>query len=194
MRLLYLTLLLFVACQTPKSPTLPMVTAIQNGQITLADGSTRPIPHYGDPAYTIIYLVRHCEKVKDGTRDPELTPEGRARAERLGKVMDNARIDRICTTNFRRTVATGAVVQYWAGGPSTETFPIEAQSDWLRETIPTAGGQSLFYVGHTNTIPQLLNQLAGKNQFQDLPDEEYGRLYIAITKGLGQTEVLELQY
>ncbi len=194
MRLLYLTLLLFIACQTSKNPALPIVTAIQNGQLTLADGSTRAVPHYGDPAYTIIYLVRHCEKGKDGTRDPELSPEGRARAERLGKVMDKARIDRICTTSFKRTIATGAAVQYWAGGPPTETFPMEAQPDWLSETLPTAGGQSLFYVGHTNTIPQLLNQLVGKDQFHDLPEEDFGRLYIAITKGVGQTEVLELQY
>lgn len=193
MRFLYFSLLFFLACKTPKAPTLPMVTAIQNGQIQLADGSSRLIPHYGDPAYTIYYVVRHCEKMPDSP-DPELSPEGLARAERLGKVLDSTRIDRICTPNTKRTIATGAVVQYWTGGPPTETFPVEAQSDWLTETLTTSAGKSLFYVGHTNTIPQLLNQLLAKDQYEQLPEQAFGRLYIAITKGPGQTEVLELQY
>ncbi|MEO6040229.1 MAG: phosphoglycerate mutase family protein, partial [Saprospiraceae bacterium] len=176
------------------APPLPTITAIQEGRIQLADGSMRPIPHYGDPAYTIIYALRHCEKVKDGSRDPELSPAGKARAERLGKVMDLARLDRICTTNTKRTVATGAAVQYWAGGPPTETFPAEAQADWLTETLATSAGKNLFYVGHTNTIPQLLNQLTGKDHYKELPEDEFGRFYIAVTKGPGQTEVLELLY
>ncbi len=108
--------------------------------------------------------------------------------------MDSIRIDRICTTNTKRSIATGAVVQYWTGGPPTETFPVEAQADWLSETLATSAGKTLFYVGHIDSISQLLNQLLNKDEYKELPDQEFSRLYIAVTKGAGQTEVLELQY
>jgi len=193
MRLLYLSLFVFAACQSPKSAVLPQVTAIQNAQITLADGSTQAIPHYGDPAYTIFYIVRHSETFHDNP-NPQLTAEGFARAERLGKIIDNARIDRVCTVNSNRAVATSDAVQYWAGGPPTETFPAEAQADWLTETLASSAGKNLFYIGHDHTIPQLLNQLVGKNTYNDLPAEEFSRFYIAITRGVGNTEVLEMQY
>ena len=194
MRLLYPTLLVFFfACRSSKPTSLPIVSAVGNGQITLADGSKRPIPHAGDPAYTTFYIVRDCENTQAGP-DPELSTAGKARAERLGKVMDNARIDRVCTTNTKRAVATGAAVQYWAGGPPTETFPAEAQTDWLEETLSNSTGKNLFYVGQFNTVSLLLNQLTGNLDYPDLPAQEFGRFYIAVTKGRGQTEVLEFQY
>ncbi len=75
-----------------------MLTAIQNGHLQFADGSSRPIPHYDDSTYIVFYCVRYCEKVKDGSKDPDLTPEGQARAERLGRILAGGQIDRICTT------------------------------------------------------------------------------------------------
>lgn len=174
------------------TPALSAVSA--TGQLVFADGSTRSIPHYEDPAYLILYLVRHGEKAQDDSKDPGLAPEGRARAEKLGRVMDNARIDKMAFTNLRRTTQTAQVVKFFAADPPVETFPPEAHNDWLAQTLDGGAGQKVFYVGHQNTIPLLLNTLCDSKRYKSIPDDAFNRFYIAITKGIGQTEVLELHY
>ena len=171
-----------------------MLTAIQNGHLQFADGSSRPIPHYDDSTYIVFYCVRHCEKVKDGSKDPDLTPEGQARAERLGRILAGGQIDRICTTTYKRTIQTGEAVQSRAGNPSFETYPAESQGVWLDSVLEAGGGKRYLVVGHQNTVPQLLNHLMGKTQFQNIPEDEFGMLYVVATKGPGATEVIEIRY
>ncbi len=193
-KLLFVVLMLANTCQSHKSMETSRVTAIQNGIISFADGSTKAIPHHDDPAYSIFYCVRHAEKAKDGTNDPDLTPEGYARAERLGIIMDNAQLDKVCATNFKRTIHTAEAVKLRAGDPPIEIFPPEAQDDWLAEALAAGGGKRYFVVGHQNTIPQLLNRLSGGTTFKNIPDDEFGRFYIVVTQGIGKAEVMELRY
>ena len=166
----------FAACAFSPPPPLPVLTAISDGQLRFADGSSRTIPHYGDSTHIILYCARHCEKVKDGSKDPDLTAEGQARAERLGRIL------------------SGEAVQRQTGNPSFETYPPDAQDVWLESVLAAGGGKQYFVAGHSNTVPQLLNLMLGKIQFQNIDDEEYGLLYIATTTGLGKTEVIECRY
>lgn len=184
----------FAACAFSPPPPLPLITAISDGQLRFADGSSRPIPHYGDSAHVILYCARHCEKAKDGTKDPDLTAEGQARAERLGRILSDAKIDRVCTTPYKRTMQTGEAVQRQTGNPPFETYPPDAQAVWLESVLAAGGGKQYFVAGHSNTVPQLLNLLVGKIQFQDIADDEFGMLYVAVTAGLGKTEVIECRY
>jgi 2,3-bisphosphoglycerate-dependent phosphoglycerate mutase len=182
-------------CNMTESDGLPVVKSVTaNGQLILADGSSRPIPHYGEPGYWVLFAVRHCEKAKDGTDNPDLTPEGRARAERLGRVFDDARIDRIWSTSLKRTIQTAEAVKRFAGDPVMGTFPPAAQNDWLNETLAASGGQNHVYVGHQNTVPQLLNFLTGSLTFQNIPDQEFGLFYVVVSGGVGKTEVLRMRY
>lgn len=67
---------------------------------------------------TEIFLVRHGESAParasqpfdlvDGQADPDLAPEGRDHAERLGVRLAGERIDAIYVTTLRRTVQTAA--------------------------------------------------------------------------------------
>ena len=178
----------------PAAPTFKQIVAIRNGQLFFADGSSQPIPHYGDPTYTTFYCVRHAEKMKDGTKDPDLSPEGQARAQKLGKIMDEARLDKVCTTNTKRTIQTGEAVRYWAGDPAVETFTAPMQDSWLSDKLGEDKGKNIFYVGHQNTVPQLLNRLLGKVQYYNLAEDSFDHFYLAISQGIGQTEVLEFRY
>lgn len=170
------------------------VVSIKDGVIGLADGSTAPIPHYADTAYTIIYAVRHAEKSTDGTDNPSLSAEGVARAARLGKIMDKNRLDRICTTNYKRTIETGKGVYATTLAPPFETFPVQAQSDWIQEVLQKDKGKKIFYVGHQNTVPELLNTLVNARKYQEIPGNEFGKLYVIATAGIGHTEVMEFTY
>jgi 2,3-bisphosphoglycerate-dependent phosphoglycerate mutase len=179
---------------TPMSELKQLTAITADGQIMLADGTSMSIPHYGDQNYLILYLVRHAEKDNSNPDNPPLTAEGVARAERLGRIMDNAVLDKVTSTNTRRTMDTALAVKRWAGDPVMETFPVAAQNDWLIETLSTGGGKRVFHVGHQNTVPAMLNALTGTLHYKSMADYEYGRFYIAITKGTGQTEVIELKY
>ena len=204
------SLLLFTQCQnTPTPPKaapvttmqeipeseLPQVNAItKEGVIQFADGTSRPIPHYGEQGWMTLFLVRHCEKDKTIADNPPLTAEGQARAERLGRVMDNAVLDKIASTNTKRTLETAQAVRRWAGDPVMENFPFEAQNDWLAENLEMGSGKRIFYVGHQNSVPVILNNLTASIRYKNIPDLDFGRFYIAVTQGIGKTEVLELRY
>lgn len=172
-----------------------LVTAIRDSLVVLSDSSIVPIPHYGDTAYVILYCVRHTEKEKTGGDYAGLTPEGEARAQRLGKIMANVRLDKACSTNYKRTILTAeAVRKEMALPPPAETYPVAFQDDWLAEKLVSGRGKQYLVVGHQNTIPMLLNRIKGDTTFQNIPDDDHSRFYIAATKGFGQTEILELRY
>ena len=70
------------------------------------------------PGATEIFLVRHGESAAartsqpfsliDGQADPDLAPEGRDHAERVGRRLAGERIDALYVTTLRRTVQTAA--------------------------------------------------------------------------------------
>ena len=70
------------------------------------------------PGSTEIFLVRHGEsapargdapfELVDGQADPDLAPEGRDHAQRVGERLAGERIDAIYVTTLRRTVQTAA--------------------------------------------------------------------------------------
>ena len=171
-----------------------LIAITSDGKIMLADSTVMSIPHYGEQDYLILYLVRHAEKDNANPDNPPLTAEGTARAERLGRIMDNAVLDKVTSTNTKRTMDTALAVKRWAGDPIMETFPVAAQNDWLLENLSTGGGKRVFHVGHQNTVPAILNELTQSLRFKNIPDIEFGRFYIAVSKGTGQTEVIELKY
>lgn len=183
------------ACQTEKKPAPVVLTAILDGKAMLSDSTTVLIPHYGDTAYTIFYCVRHAEKIKNAGDNPGLTPEGEARAKRLGKILAAVPLEKACPTNFKRTVLTAELARKeMTEPPPAEACPPDFQVMWVDEKLSTGTGKQYLIVGHSNTIPQLLNHLKGGTEFTDIPDEEYGKFYIVVSKGVGQTEVLPLQY
>ena len=173
---------------------MPTLSAIKENLLVFTDGTTQAIPHWGDSLYVIFFLVRHCERLFDGTKDPDLTVEGQARAERLGRLMEASAIDTVYSTPYKRTQQTAEPVQRRTKSPAVITYLPENQIDLLDNLVPSAGGKHLFIVGHQNTVPMALNYLKGDFTFKNIPDYAFDRFYVAVTNGIGETEVLELRY
>ena len=132
----------------------------------------------------LVVLVRHAEKV-DASADPDLSAEGKERAQRLAKKIGKFRPKEIYSTDFKRTrdtvqpLATKRHVQIQVYDPR------KAQE--LADKILKSEHKRVLVSGHSNTIPGLANLLGKKELFKNLEDSEYGAIWvIRIKKGLVQ--------
>ena len=140
-------------------------------------------------AATIVYLVRHAEKADDDPTDPSLTPEGRARADELVRVLSDAGITHVYSTPYRRTRSTVA--------PLAEALGLEVRSydprdpDFL-ELLRTTRGR-IVVSGHSNTTPEMVRALGG-DPVAEIPDWEYDRLYLVVLGSDGTVTSTLLRY
>lgn len=168
---------------------------VEDGELHFADGTRQAIPNWGDILSTHLFCVRHAEKSKADPHDPDLTAEGEARAERLGRIMAGAGLNAVYTTVYRRAQLTAEPVSRRGNVPVVEIYELEEQDEWIENSMPFWGGERILIVGHQHNIPHLLNHLNGGGfDYDNIPDSDYGKLFIAITRGIGDTEVLELRY
>ncbi len=154
------------------------------------------IPGYGsytnlDSATTLI-LVRHAEKVKDGSNDPILTPEGEVRAHELMYILKHVELDAIYSTPYKRTQQTVL--------PTAKDKNLKIQNykpgdrGFLEKILNSHPGGTVLIVGHSNTIPVLANELAGNKRFNDLNDTTYDNLFIAHIFPDGQTKIIQMRF
>lgn len=129
-----------------------------------------------EAAPATLYLVRHAEKADDGTDDPPLTDAGTARAQHLAAMLADAGIDAVYATRYRRNQETAAPLAEALGVPVT-TYA--AQGAALADTLRARhAGQDVLVVGHSNTVPQLLDALVGADAYDDLSEQEYDALFV----------------
>ena len=136
-----------------------------------------------------VVLVRHAEKV-DASADPELSAEGKARAQRLVKKIGKYRPKEIYSTDFKRTrdtvqpIAAKRHVQIQTYDPRDQKA--------LAAKILASPNKRVLVSGHSNTVPGLANLLGKKELFKNLDDAEYGAIWvIRIKKGeLQKIEIL----
>jgi broad specificity phosphatase PhoE len=141
---------------------------------------------------TTVILIRHAEKVMDGSPDPDLTEAGKNRAALLGDLFSKAKIDAIYSTHYRRTENTvaplaqrhGLIVQNYDGGKMPEVDAILAKHQ----------GGTIVICGHSNTTPAIVNYLTGhKDEFKTFDDGDYGNLVI-VSRFDGDGKVTWLRY
>jgi phosphohistidine phosphatase SixA len=148
-----------------------------------ADGNARQTPPR-------ILLVRHGETVEDGSRDPELSEAGRARAERLARLLADAGVTRVLSTNYKRTQGTAAPLSRAAGVQieSYDPTDLPALAGRLK-----GGSGVILVVGHSNTTPQLVGALGG-NAHGEIAETEHDRLYVLVPAAEGTVATLLLRY
>jgi 2,3-bisphosphoglycerate-dependent phosphoglycerate mutase len=126
-------------------------------------------------ASPIIFVVRQAEKSADGN-DPDLSAAGQERAEALARMLKDAEITAIFTTEFKRTQETAA--------PTAKEFHVSPtvipadQIFALVEKLRGLKGNGLV-VGHGNTIPDLVKAL-GIATPVNVPENDYSELFFII--------------
>lgn len=137
----------------------------------------------------VVFLVRHAEKVEDGSKDPPLTAAGRARAARLARMLGDAGLTGVYSTDYRRTRETAAPAAASAGLEVRIYDPSKPEA--LAARLRARAGRYLV-VGHSNTVPGLVRALGG-DPGPAMSEAEYDRLYVVLIGPAGVT-TLRLRY
>ncbi|HTM91491.1 MAG TPA: histidine phosphatase family protein [Flavisolibacter sp.] len=124
---------------------------------------------------TTYYIVRHAEKeslTMPGnamTSDVPLSEPGRQRAEALKDLLRGENIKYIFSTNYIRTKSTA---QPLAAALNVPIEIYDQKDASFVSKLKSLDGNALI-VGHSNTVDDLVNELAGKKEISgDLPDSE----------------------
>ena len=134
-----------------------------------------------------VYVVRHAEKatgIDPGTMktygDPPLSQEGEERALQLKQVLGSKDIRHIFSTNTVRTVSTARPLKEMYLGMPIQLYNSKPDSmKVFLDKIRNIRKGNILIVGHSNTIDDIANQLAGKTVVPgDLKDSEYNNLYV----------------
>jgi len=146
-----------------------------------------------DTSVTIVFLVRHAEKnLHFLGSDPPLTEAGLRRADALSHALGDAGITAIYSTHFRRNRDTAAPLAARLG----DSLRIVDQGDFagfarrVREENP--GGRVLI-VGHSDTVPQIVQALAGVRAPPFAPGE-HDVLYVVTLAQSQPSRTLRLRY
>lgn len=128
---------------------------------------------------TVIYLVRHAEKVDD-SRDPSLSKPGLERALLLAQMLRDADLTHLHSTDLERTRDTANPIALQTG-LEVKIYDPQHLTEFAGLLRATPGRHLV--VGHSNTTPQLVRLLGGKSS--EIADDEYDRLYVLTIKPKG---------
>jgi phosphohistidine phosphatase SixA len=145
-------------------------------------------------AMTTVFVVRHAEKVVDGTPDPVLSTAGVAHAGRYASLFavpgSGQRLAAVYATEFRRTQQTAEAVARPLG-LRVQLSPADNPTALVTHIKRYHRGASVLVVGHSNTVPEVIRALGGR-QVAPFADTDYGRLYVVSVGLFSRTTVTEL--
>ena len=123
------------------------------------------------------YLIRHAEKVRTNKsdRDPKLNEKGILRALNWKEYFLDKDITKIYSTNYKRTLETVKPFQEAIG---LATILYSPSSIDYKDFISSNKGEIVLVVGHSNTIPEFVNELINDQVYSQIDDLNNSNLYI----------------
>jgi phosphohistidine phosphatase SixA len=151
---------------------------------------------YRSVTTTTVVLVRHAEKALSTIDDPPLSPEGEQRAERLAQIFGEregaGHLDAIYVTNTRRTQQTAAALAARLHLVPVVLSGVDVAGTAARLLSEHRGGTVLI-IGHSNTLPQLVHELSGK-EIEPIAENDYSDMYVLSVPRFGGASVLRMKY
>ena len=123
------------------------------------------------------YLIRHAEKVRTNKsdRDPALNEKGIIRALNWKEYFMDKDISKIYSTNYKRTLETVKPIEEAIGLTS---ILYSASSIDYKNFISSNKNEIVLVVGHSNTIPDFVNELINDKVYTQIDDLNNSNLYI----------------
>jgi len=132
------------------------------------------VPYAHGQGVRTIFLVRHADKVSDAP-DALLSDAGHRRAECLAKMLADADIQQIYTSDLQRTQQTAAPL-----ARQRQLKPVAiplSKPDDLIEAIKSGKASNVLVVWHGATLPRVMHAL-GAPEVSPIAEAEYDRFFI----------------
>lgn len=128
---------------------------------------------------TTLIFVRHAEKSEG--KNPELTDVGKNRALNIGKMFKDSGIVAVYSTDYKRTVQTATPLSKNLGLPVKKYNP--SDKDFVKRVVQNHKGKTIFIVGHSNTVPRMINSINSKFNIKQLNEKEFSKVFIVKVYG-----------
>lgn len=175
--------------------------AVCAGQDAAAGNAARGAD--GDVKVTTVFLVRHAEKSDAPGQDPPLSGRGRARAEALARLLQNAGVRAVFTSQFARTQQTAEPLAKRLGVSPTAvpisvktSNPREVTEESIRELtkrVEAHAGGAVLIVGHSNSVPDVIRALGG-DTVPKIDESSFDDLFVVTVYANGRAKVVHLKY
>ncbi len=133
---------------------------------------------------TQIFILRHTEKADDTSENPELSAAGIERAKYWKTVLQHTTFDQVFTTEFIRNIQTAQLI---ASSSSVKPEMYYPMSFDVVKFINLIKGQTVLIIGHSNTIPDMVNRLIGETKYPPMSHQNYNILYTITINDNGET-------
>jgi broad specificity phosphatase PhoE len=141
---------------------------------------------------TKVFIIRHAEKADDGSKDPPLSGPGKIRAAALAKTLSKTPVHGIYSTPYKRTRETVAVISAQSGIAIENYNPMDVEA--IHSLVLSQKGKTLVLVGHSNTVPLILNKLTQSTVYKNLPETEFDNIWLLLLKGTELVDLIHLTY
>ncbi len=145
--------------------------------VTMTSAGCASAPRAGEGATTVV-VARHAEKVADGSRDPDLTEAGYARADELARLCADRGVSAVYSTAYTRTIETAAPTAQRVGARVDTSFGPRGEREMAEAILRERAGETVLVVGHSNTVGRVVAALGGDEEIGDLPEHVYDQLFI----------------
>ena len=142
-------------------------------------------------AQRAVFLVRHADRLDD-SEDTSLSKAGEARAQLLARLLKDAGITAIYTSQFQRTIKTAEPL-----ATSLQIKPVSTptgdNAGHFKRIRTENRNDIVLIVGHDRSVPALL-KLFGHPVDIKIAPTEYDNLFVLVPKDTGPPTVLRLRY
>ena len=123
------------------------------------------------------YLIRHAEKVRvdKSENNPALNEKGILRAQNWKNYFLDKEISKIYSTDYKRTIRTA---QPLATNNNIETIIYSTSDFKFDDFIKSNIGENTLVIGHSNTIPDFVNELINEEYYTQIDDLNNSNLYV----------------
>ena len=126
---------------------------------------------------TTYYLIRHAEKLRIDITDknPKLNYEGVKRADAWKEVFTNVKLDAVYSTDYNRTKLTAKPT---ADSKNLPIFLYDPKDMYSESFQHKTKGKAVLVVGHSNTTHIFANKVLGRDEYNQINDDNNSNLYI----------------
>lgn len=137
---------------------------------------------------TTVVVVRHMEKALGD--DPALSEAGAVRARQLAETLAAASVDAVYASQYRRAADTGAPLAERLSLP-VQRYDAADTGALVADIRARHQSDTILVVGHSNTVPDIVAALSGRN-VGPLAEDRYGDVFIVTIPRWGRTTVMRV--